>query len=97
MVLKSMIIPDSVTSIDDRAFAYCNSLRTIKISAINPPTLNNNVFAGTLIEKIVVPKSSIDAYKSADGWSTYADKIVYEVDSSDLNDVLTQEQVDLLF
>ena len=83
--LTSITIPDSVTSIDDRAFSYCNSLRTIKISAINPPTLNNNVFAGTPIEKIIVPKSAINTYKSAAGWSTYADKIVYEVDSSDVS------------
>ena len=61
-----------------------------------PPTLGSKVFYA--IEKIIVPKSSIDAYKFATSWSTYADKIVYEVDSSDLIiDVLTQEQVDLLF
>ena len=56
------------------------------MSATNPPTLNSRVFEDTSIEKIIVPKSAINAYKAATGWSQYADKIVYEVDSSDLPD-----------
>ena len=95
--LKSITIPDSVTSIGSYAFDGCAGLRTIRISTINPPTLHSDAFSETSLEKIIVPKSSIDTYKSAAIWSTYADKIVYEVDSSDLNAVLTQEQVDLLF
>ena len=43
----------------------------------------------TSIEKIIVPKSAINAYKTAEGWSVYADKIVYEVDSSDLDAAVT--------
>ena len=82
--LTSVTIPDSVTFMGDYAFSGCSGLKTIRISAINPPTLGSNAFE-TSLEKITVPKSSIDAYKSADGWSTYADKIVYEVDSSDLD------------
>lgn len=84
--LTSITIPDSVTFMGDYAFSGCSGLKTIRISAINPPTLGSNAFE-TSLEKIIVPKSSIDAYKSADGWSTYADKIVYEVDSSDLGSV----------
>ena len=95
--LTSIIIPDSVTFIDIGAFSGYSGLKTVKISAINPPTIDYSTFSETSLEKIIVPKSSIDTYKSAAIWSTYADKIVYEVDSSDLNDVLTQEQVDLLF
>lgn len=37
--------------------------------------------------KVIVPKSLISAYKSAAGWSMIADKIVYEVDSSDIPDM----------
>ena len=94
--LTSVTIGNSVRNIGSSAFSGCSGLKNIRISAINPPMSYSDAF-DTSLEKIVVPKSSIDAYKSAAGWSTYADKIVYEVDSSDLNDVLTQEQVDLLF
>ena len=85
--LTSVTIPDSVTFMGNYAFEKCGGLKTIRISAINPPTLGSSSFAETPLEKITVPKSSIDAYKSADGWSTYADKIVYEVDSSDLDTI----------
>lgn len=81
--LTNVTIPDSVTSIGISAFYGCNGLKTIRISAINPPTLGSNAFEAS-IEKIIVPKSAINTYKSATGWSTYADKIVYEVDSSDI-------------
>ena len=82
--LTSVTIPDSVTFMGDYVFSGCSGLKTVKISAINPPTLGSNAFE-TSLEKIIVPKSSIEAYKSADGWSDYADKIVYEVDSSDID------------
>lgn len=96
--LTSITIPDSVENIDRSAFSSCLQLKTIKILAENPPTIVSSAFAVGSNDRVIVPKSSIDAYKSADGWSTYADKIVYEVDSSDLDiDVLTQEQVDSLF
>ena len=87
--LTSITIPDSVTSIGIVAFKGCSRLRTIRISAINPPTLYSDTFSETSIEKIIVPKSAINTYKTAEGWSTYADKIVYEVDSSDLDAVVT--------
>lgn len=83
--LTSVTIPDSVTRIGIWAFYGCNKLKTVKISAVNPPTIDNVAFDETSIEKIIVPKSAINSYKSATGWSTYADKIVYEVDSSDIS------------
>ena len=81
--LTSVTIPDSVTSIGNGAFSGCSGLKTIKILATEPPTIVSSVFAGTSIEKIIVPKSAIDTYKSAAIWLTYADKIVYEIDSSE--------------
>lgn len=84
--LTSVTIGNGVTSIGDMAFFSCNKLKIIRMSATNPPTLDSRAFEDTSIEKIIVPKSAINAYKAATGWSTYADKIVYEVDSSDLPD-----------
>lgn len=83
--LTSITIPNSVTSIGNSAFDDCTSLTSITIKSTTPPTLSLRAIP-TTIEKIIVPKSAINAYKAATGWSTYADKIVYEVDSSDLPD-----------
>ena len=84
--LTSITIPNSVTSIDYSAFQDCSSLTSITIKSTTPPTLSSDAIP-TTIEKIIVPKSAIKAYKAAAGWSTYANKIVYEVDSSDLPDM----------
>lgn len=82
--LTSVIIGSSVTSIGSVAFGNCTGLKTIKMSSTTVPTIGTKTF--NMVEgKIIVPKSAIDSYKTASGWSTYADKIVYEVDSSDLN------------
>lgn len=83
--LTSVTIGNGVTSIDTFAFEGCDKLKIIRMSATTPPTLGSNAVP-TTIEKIIVPKSAINAYKAATGWSTYVDKIIYEVDSSDIPD-----------
>ena len=90
--LTSITIPNSVTSIDAYAFGECDKLKKITINATNPPSIDD-IFSST-IEKIIVPKSAINAYKAATGWSQYADKIVYEVDSSDIDKAITDLDVD---
>ena len=84
--LTNVTILGSMTSIDSYAFLECYKLISITLKSATPPTLGSSTIPIT-IEKIIVPKSAISAYKAASGWSTYADKIVYEVDSSDLPDV----------
>ena len=84
--LTSVIIGNGVTSIGTWAFRGCSNLKTIEVLQKTSPTLGSGAFE-TSIEKIIVPKSAINAYKTAAGWSIYADKIVYEVDSSDLGNV----------
>ena len=71
--LLSITIPNSVTSIDSNAFGGCTSLTSITIEATTPPTLGNDVFANNASErKFYVPAESVDTYKAASGWSTYA-------------------------
>lgn len=82
--LNDINFPASLTEIQDRAFQSCTSLKKVTFNSTTPPTLGANAFPDT-IEKIIVPKSAVSAYKAATGWSNFADKIVYEVDSSDLS------------
>ena len=73
--LTEITIPNSVTNIGTYAFGYCTNLTELTVKASTPPTLGGNAFADSGIQTIYVPASSVNAYKSADGWSTYASKI----------------------
>lgn len=70
--LTSITIPDRVTTIGEEAFDSCSNLTKIYCKATTPPTLGSNAFDYTII---YVPQASVEAYKSADGWSEYANRI----------------------
>lgn len=70
--LESVILPATITKINDRAFEYCSKLKALTIYAENPPTLGYRVFNGVPESLIVyVPEKSVDLYKEADGWKNY--------------------------
>ena len=73
--LTSAIIGAGVTSIGASAFYSGTSLTSITINATTPPTLGTYAFTYTNNCPIYVPAASVDAYKSASGWSTYASRI----------------------
>ena len=74
--LESITIPKGVTTIDS-VFEYCHSLAEIYFEPTTPPTGKDGMFdlhTGH-IPIIYVPTESVDAYKAADYWSSYADYI----------------------
>ena len=73
--LTSIVLPSSITSIGDSAFTYSNNLTSITCLSMTPPTLGTNAFASTKNSPIYVPCGSVDAYKSATYWSSYASRI----------------------
>ena len=72
--LNSITIPDGVTSIGSSAFNTCYGVEEYHITPTTPPTLSNaNAFTGIMSGTIIyVPSASLDAYKTASNWSTYA-------------------------
>ena len=73
--LTGIDIPSGVTSISKWAFQNCTSLTSITVNRTTPPTLAKNVFDNTDDCPIYVPSGSVNSYKSASNWSTYASRI----------------------
>ena len=72
--LTSCTIGSGVTSIGKQAFRDCGSLTSITVNATTPPALASGALDGSTCP-IYVPSQSVNAYKSASGWSNYASRI----------------------
>ena len=74
--LVSVEIPSGVTSIGNYAFEDCSKLTSITVSATTPPTLGGtSCFDNTNNCNIYVPAESVETYKTATKWSSYASRI----------------------
>ena len=73
--LKTVTIPVSVTSIGYSTFSDCTGLTSVRILATTPPSLGSSAFTDTNNCPIYVPAESVDAYKQATNWKTYANRI----------------------
>lgn len=72
--LPEITIPYLTTEIHDRAFYGCSSLSAVYMDPLVPPTLGEDVFAGTSSDlKIFVPSESVGLYKES--WPSLADRI----------------------
>ena len=75
--LTSVTIGNSVTSIGYYAFCDCSSLTSVYCKPTTPPTGGEYMFDNNASRrKIYVPSASVEAYKSASGWSDYKSYIV---------------------
>ena len=80
--LTTVVLGSGITKI--KAFAFGNdiALRSLTVRAVNPPVCENNALGQSAIVgfynnycDIYVPAGSVDAYKTADGWSAAASRI----------------------
>ena len=71
--LNAVILPKSLEEIKESAFNGCRSLYYVQCLNPEPPVLAGNAFDG--VEKnecaLVVPESSVDAYRNAEGWKEF--------------------------
>lgn len=72
--LSGITIPNSVTVIGAEAFSNCTAITSITFTQTTPPELGYLAFGGTNFP-IYVPAESVEAYKTATNWSSYADRI----------------------
>lgn len=73
--LTSVTLPSTLTRIDEAVFYGCTSLTSVTVNATTPPTMYGAVFGQTNNCPIYVPVESVDAYKAANNWSSYASRI----------------------
>ena len=81
--LETVSIGAGLIHCGEGAFMHCNKLSNVYCKAQTPPLAYlSNGFEWTAFDynaedrKIYVPKQSVEAYKDADGWRSYADAIV---------------------
>ena len=82
--LVSIRLSSTVTSIGDSFCDECDNLKYVVIEATTPPDLGSGAFGSYAIDTyIFVPDESINAYKKATNWSSFADLIfgISEIDN----------------
>lgn len=68
--LNQVTLPERLTRIDQRAFYQCVNLRQVTVQALVPPTMAEDVFAGSNAV-LEIPCISERRYKSALGWNSF--------------------------
>lgn len=76
--LSEMRVPENVTVIGGSAFYKCTGIQNYYFCPVVPPTItSSNIFTGISETcKIHVSKGSLEAYQTAEYWSTYANYMV---------------------
>jgi hypothetical protein len=75
-VLTNVTIGNSITTIGTNAFLDCTGLTILTIENATPPEIYGPILSGVAKNiTIYVPAESVEKYKTAKGWSEYADKI----------------------
>ena len=74
-LMESITLPDTMTSIEGGSLYYCDKLTRIISMATTPPTIADWSFKGANIEVIYVPDASLEAYRTATNWVSFADRI----------------------
>lgn len=76
ITLKKLTIPETVQTIEDKAFYNCPYLKEIYCKAPIPPKTTPDILS--FKSKIYVPRESLEAYKSAPGWEYFAQRNMIE-------------------
>ena len=72
-LIQTITLPESILSMGTEPFYGAKHLKTIYCKAKTPPTLYTSL--GVEGCKIMVPRDSVDTYKTAEIWSQYAESI----------------------
>lgn len=73
--VTSVVVPPSIKTIEGQALFFGTSSvkATMKFLSTEPPKINRYSFRDGSIEKIIIPKGTLEDYKNKTNWSYYAD------------------------
>lgn len=79
--LVSLTLPSTLNQLGSSAFDHCKSMKTIEVKALEPPIWGDKFainlgFPGNAGAAVIVPESSIDAYKTSSYWGSLSAHIV---------------------
>ena len=74
--IRYLVLPSTITTLGHECLKPVDYCSYIVFKSINPPSLNVNAFGLPSGCKIYVPDDSVDAYKTATNWSTWASRII---------------------
>ena len=75
-ILRKAVLPPTLTYLGAFTFNQCTGLQVLISEATTPPTCGTTPFINTNSTFIIyVPDASVDAYKGAAGWSSFAARI----------------------
>lgn len=83
--LKYVEFGPDITSLGNANLGHCENLKWVVVRATTPPTLGSNFLLSNQIALIYVPAESVQAYKEASGWSSFASRIYAIGDEKRLN------------
>lgn len=80
--MKSVTLPNSITSIGDYVFAYCSRLTDVWCYAEDIPSTGNDLFLNTDIASATlhVPATSLEAYSTTAPWSGFGTIVPIEIE-----------------
>ena len=73
--MTRLTLPGTITSVDDEVLNRCTSLTEVYCYAEEVPAATERAFQGTSVSEAVlyVPAASVEAYRAASPWNTFAD------------------------
>lgn len=87
--LEHLTLGSKVESIGNTAFYNCASIRTVTCDALTPPTIPSQwVFSYYTCNnaELIVPEEATEAYKNANGWSVFANRVTTGVENAMVED-----------
>lgn len=88
--VKTVILPDTLTTIEKRAFSGCTSLTTITLPG-SIEKIGDAVFTGTILQEIRFEGEDWSAISLGSGNDALADKVVYvDEEQENINDIIMQ-------